>query len=54
MEKTYTIEQIRTYLNNVDSFGDAHYFLDKIDNVLEEAERKKEEIESEGLAPDED
>ena len=45
--KTYTIEQIRIYLGNVDSFGDAHYFLDKIDEILEKAKEKEEETEEE-------
>lgn len=41
--KTYTIEQIRTYLNNVDSFGDAHYYLDNIDEILEKVKEKESE-----------
>jgi len=41
MEKTYTIEQIRIYLANVDSFGDAVYNLKRIDEILEQAQNEK-------------
>lgn len=43
MENTYTVEQIRTYLSNVDSFGDALYYLDKIDVILKKAAEKEED-----------
>lgn len=46
--KTYTIEEIRTYLENVDSFGDAFYFLKDIDKILEKAKEKEEISEEEG------
>ena len=42
-EKTYTIEQIRTYLGSRDSFGDVLYFLKDIDKILEEIEQTKAE-----------
>ena len=34
MEKTYTLTEIRLYLQRSDSLGDALYFLNKIDEVI--------------------
>jgi hypothetical protein len=38
--KTYTVDQIKIYLESVDSFGDTHYFCDEehIDKAIEEAQ----------------
>ncbi len=36
MDKQYTIEQIRTYLQSQDSFSDVFYNLKNIDSILED------------------
>lgn len=43
--KTYTVEQIRNYLQSCDSFGDALYFLDE--EHIDKANEPKDENESE-------
>jgi hypothetical protein len=37
--KTYTIEQIRKYVESRDSLGDVLYYLDSIDEILEDVEK---------------
>lgn len=41
--KTYTIEDIKTYLNSQNSLGDIYYNLDNIDIILEREYKKLEE-----------
>lgn len=43
MEKKYTIEQIRTYLQNVDSLGDALYYLKDFENIITPKELEYDE-----------
>lgn len=49
MEKTYTIEQIRTYLQNVDSLGDALWYLNEFEGILKNAEDIEEECAEEDI-----
>ncbi len=42
--KTYTIEQIKAYLDSQDSLGDIHYNLKNIDKILEEIEENKNSV----------
>jgi len=44
MEKTYTLAEIRLYLQKSDSLGDALYYLDKIDEIIAEEEVDPEDI----------
>lgn len=45
--KTYTVEQFKTYLENIESLGtnvillDAVYYVSQIDTVLERVEEKR-------------
>ena len=47
MEKTYTLTEIRLYLQRSDSLGDALYFLNKIDEVINAEEPEEDNIEEE-------
>ncbi len=38
MEKKYTLAEIRLYLQQSDSLGDAFYYLNKIDEIIAEEE----------------
>jgi len=51
MKKKYSIEDFREYLENTDSLGDALYFLDKIDEKLEDIRETKKFLE-EGIEPE--
>ena len=44
MEKTYTLAEIRLYLQRSGSLGDALYYLDKIDEVIAGKEIDPEDI----------
>lgn len=51
--KTYTIEQIKKYLESQDSLGDIHHNLKNIDSILEKIEQEDEEFDLEREKADE-
>lgn len=47
MEKTYTLAEIRLYLQRSDSLGDATYYLNKIDEIISADEPDEDDVEEE-------
>lgn len=43
--KTYTIKEIKQYLESQDSLGDVHYNLKNIDKILEELKEESIDLE---------
>lgn len=47
MEKTYTLDQFRLYLQRSDSLGDALYYLKQFDEVISAEEPDEDDTEEE-------
>lgn len=45
MEKKYTLAEIRLYLQRSDSLGDALYYLNKIDEIINAEEPDEDDVE---------